>query len=139
MTLADVPGATILEFERGYVPMDEPPGFEETWYKLWREAGGKTDAERLATPGETPPVEEVHAPDRDTLAARRLRSGGGPAFPLPSGGGHSIHARDAGASMRDLFALGAMVALLPLVPYTEIGARAYMVADDMLKAREGRS
>lgn len=40
-----VPQHMVMQFEQGYHPIDEPPGFEERWYKQWREAGGKTNAE----------------------------------------------------------------------------------------------
>ena len=31
------------EFERGYVPVDAPPGIEEHEYRRWKEAGGKVN------------------------------------------------------------------------------------------------
>ena len=40
MKLADVPACMIAEFEKGYVPMDAPPGLEEMAYKAWKDAGG---------------------------------------------------------------------------------------------------
>lgn len=41
MQLSDVPGSLILQFERGYIPLDEPPGLEELAYAAWKAAGGK--------------------------------------------------------------------------------------------------
>jgi hypothetical protein len=46
--LSDVPGALILQFEQGYVPMDEPPGLEEHAYRAWKEAGGAVKAKPAA-------------------------------------------------------------------------------------------
>jgi hypothetical protein len=41
MKLEEIPVVLIAEFENGYAPMDEPPGFEERYYAAWKAAGGK--------------------------------------------------------------------------------------------------
>jgi hypothetical protein len=35
------PGPYDEEFERGYIPADEPPGLEEQEYAAWKAAGGQ--------------------------------------------------------------------------------------------------
>lgn len=40
-TLEDIPDWLQRQYERGYHPMDEPPGFEEMYYHKWKELGGQ--------------------------------------------------------------------------------------------------
>jgi hypothetical protein len=39
----------IVEFENGHTATDEPPGFEDRAYKLWREAGGQVKPPKPVT------------------------------------------------------------------------------------------
>jgi hypothetical protein len=69
-------------FEKGHVPMDEPPGFEEREYRRWKAAGGQviytpsavegkygviTARRKAFHPGE--PVFIIRATDRNAVAA----------------------------------------------------------------------
>jgi len=40
-----VPDWIRREFERGYVPTDSPPGFEERYYDAWKASGGEASVE----------------------------------------------------------------------------------------------
>jgi hypothetical protein len=156
LKLSDVPGRIILRFEQGYIPTEEHTHAHphSLAYKLWRDAGGKTDAERaaeepaahltdgrmeaewLATRGEVPAPQPPKPADPVQQAHRRMLAGGGPAFPLAPGGGYDVRADRAGLSIRDWFAGQALVGLTQCVAMTSLGERAYQVADQMMKARE---
>lgn len=53
MKLSDVPEPMIERFERGYVPMDAPPGLEEMAYKAWKDAGGTIKIGAVQPAGDT--------------------------------------------------------------------------------------
>lgn len=87
------------QFEAGHVPMDEPPGFEERYYKQWLAEGGQVRKAKATTP--------------------RPSSDGGPAFPIPWGcdkSGMHLPADPKGMSLRDWFAGLALQGILAFAP-----------------------
>lgn len=47
------------QFEAGFVPMDEPPGFGERAYRQWKDAGGKVDAEKQSAAAQAKSMEQA--------------------------------------------------------------------------------
>lgn len=58
-------------FERGLVPGDEPPGFEEREYREWKAAGGKV----LAVEEPLPSCEDADLVASSTLSQRQWFAG----------------------------------------------------------------
>lgn len=60
--LDEIPALNRATYEGGYVPMDEPPGFDEAYYAAWQRLGGK-----VIVPPEGVPIIAYPPPAKERL------------------------------------------------------------------------